>query len=123
MTEIVDLYSQFIGEQEISLLEINAEETPVKRLILWYGHFSEILSRIPANSQGYYEGVAFEYQKHSGWIDHEEWRCTDVASFLDQLRHIDPESIHVGTRPPLTEMINVAQKCMEFNHALIFKYE
>lgn len=123
MTEIVDLYSQFAGEQEISLLEINTEEIPVKRLRLWYGHFSEILSRIPANSKGYYEGVAWEYQKHSGWIDHEEWRCTDVASFLEQLRHIDPETIYDGTIPPLREMINMAQKCVKFDHALIFKYD
>jgi ABC-type transport system substrate-binding protein len=84
---VKDYYSGFEGEPEIQFITIMSNGRKFI-VMLWYGHFFEIMEKIKPASDGWHS-LAYYYNMHEGWYDQSPWQIPNVNEALDQLKTID----------------------------------
>ena len=81
--QIINLYSDYEGYQEIVLTEELSSGEIIFKVQLLAFDFDEILSLIPLGEYNP-DSVMYNYFRASGWHD-DKWECKRLQEFYDQL--------------------------------------
>ena len=108
--EVVNLYTGYEGEPEMvfSLLQ---EDTVIKKLCIWDGHFSFIIESCKADN-GEYQGLACPY--HSGYLD-DKYVILNLIECLDALVNTNISNEDKETQNVYYEIIKLFQEAIEAN--------
>ena len=93
--QVFDYYSGFEGEPEILISQKNKDGKAIALLRIWVAYFDKIISLIPPNGNGCWEGISLHYHSVTGFYD-TSWECQDIILFRQQLESIDEELLKKG---------------------------
>ncbi|MDR1284791.1 MAG: hypothetical protein LBJ88_01160 [Campylobacteraceae bacterium] len=121
--EIINFYKGFEREPKIELVQMNKQGNIKKILELWIGYFDEIVEKIKPNENGQWEGVPLFYHTETGWYDDENWKCSDLILFYEQLRQIKDNIYDEKVKKIYSELIMTVDNCVINQDDLYFRYK
>lgn len=118
----IDLYFPYKGEIEIMFLEKDINEQVVFEVDLWYADFTSLMRYIPIISEPHPDGVLYNWQKGIGFFDEENWECTRVQEFYDQIVSINNIPAAAGLDSVINALIQICQSVLTKGNKLFIEY-
>lgn len=118
----VNLYKGYEGEPEIVIKEKNEKEVVFELHLLSF-FLDEILSNIPLSKDYHKESVIYNYLRAGeGWFENDEWECTRVEEFYNQLTDIQ-NNIEEVYQEAYNGLKEICESALENNNSLYISLE
>lgn len=120
--ETINLQYKFNGEPDYNFIFKDKDDTILKRIIVWEGYIDALLSKLPPNSKGEWEGVLLCYHLHTGWYENNYWEIKDIPLLLSQLSSLIDNSLLKIEKEILDFLLSELSRCISGNRKVFIEY-